>query len=703
MDDGLDELLKEDSDSSDFIDLTAFGVCQKIYEQDPSVRKVTAASFGDDEFDWEEAGKSIGSSRYVKKLELILFERGMPAGIIPFCKGLSSNRSIERIYLFLDCHPSVATDLFDLMRPFFSENDKLVAFGLEYTDQLVALMELLRLSTSLNQVALYKRSSSIHPDERNLLRALISEIHLHRLFLTGNLIAENARGIKMALANPRCELKSLSLANIGGDLDNLSLIAKGLDNNSSIQHVAYSGKNPELLLQINSWNYNLTRLDLSPRHYIDNTPIFDQNLARSLRSFCALKTLDLSRCNFKTSALLSEVIKTVLRPLMRLEELILTDCSGLDDNTLLVLRSRLASGASSLKKLQMGHSHSITSEAWKCFFSHLRNCTMQLEHVGFRGNYAINDEVLAEFVRLLGRDSKLKSFDLIDCGFSQCGWDLLTSALRGTAIESLQCMGYYVGDIDVPLELRRLIGNGSLKEIALGSISWQVAKTVLSLTKMSSCSLRGLSFWCGVCTEQELMMVISSWVEMLDTDSTLETWHIDFQFPYRIWTKGIWTHFSRLLCNDNSIDATHQSNHTLSSLDFHFFHSGEDAEEELHYTGAVDMPTELHSLLQMNLNPDKAAVARRKVINAHFPGLSGTQKLLELDFGSHILPQLFSWIGRERTELSMMYSFIGSMPSLFKHIVSPSRKRMKLEDEGPFVERKRICSPATDESLRKGL
>jgi hypothetical protein len=174
---------------------------------------------------------------------------------------------------------------------------------------------------------------------------------------------------------------------------------------------------------------------------------------------------------------------------------------------------------------------------------------------------------------------------------------------------------------------------------------------------------------------------------MLKSNTTLQEWHIDFNFEDRICTFPLWQKFFDLLCNEDTIDATYNSNHTFSHIDFHFHirayqEDDEDDEEgEEYFTADDDMPLELQFLLQMNRNPNKAAVARRKIINVHFDLESSTQKLHGLNLVLEGMPHLLSWLGKESSELALMYDFVRSTPSLFEQGCTsavPGRKRMKL-------------------------
>jgi hypothetical protein len=152
--------------------------------------------------------------------------------------------------------------------------------------------------------------------------------------------------------------------------------------------------------------------------------------------------------------------------------------------------------------------------------------------------------------------------------------------------------------------------------------------------------------------------------------------------------------FSSILCNrdSDSIEETYHSNHTLSRLDFDSVIRGggfdsdseEEDDESFCYSADDEMPFDLYSLLHLNRNPNKAAVARRKVINVRFSEAPSAMKLVDLNLELSVLPQFLSWIGKEkeRQDLSLIFGFMVRTPALLEGATAaptlPDRKRMKM-------------------------
>lgn len=216
-----------------------------------------------------------------------------------------------------------------------------------------------------------------------------------------------------------------------------------------------------------------------------------------------------------------------------------------------------------------------------------------------------------------------------------------------------------------------------------------LSRDVLESLNSPSCRLGSLSFWCEFGSQETLIRAINEWIGLLMNNSTLKRWHIEFQFQENYRTEFVWGEFSSILCNrdSDSIEETYNSNHILSRLDFNFYsYSGED-DEPIVYSAEDVMPLERYSLLHLNRNPDKAVIARRKVINVHFSGASSAMKLVDLNLEFSVLSQLLSWIGKEKEmhDLSLMFGFMVRMPALLKGATaaptSPDKKRMKMTNK----------------------
>jgi hypothetical protein len=104
----------------------------------------------------------------------------------------------------------------------------------------------------------------------------------------------------------------------------------------------------------------------------------------------------------------------------------------------------------------------------------------------------------------------------------------------------------------------------------------------------------------------------------------------------------MWPSFSRILCDKSSIDATYNSNHVLESLLINPINPRKE------------MPMEIYSLLHLNANPKKHAVARQKIIRYH--------TFNNVGFVPSSLPTVLAWVGNEGT-LSQLYGIVRNAPN----------------------------------------
>ena len=79
------------------------------------------------------------------------------------------------------------------------------------------------------------------------------------------------------------------------------------------------------------------------------------------------------------------------------------------------------------------------------------------------------------------------------------------------------------------------------------------------------------------------------------------------------------------------------------------------------------IPSDIAQLLEMNKTEDKAKVARQKIIKYHFFG-EGKDIHVFSRMPSTTLPIAIEWIGRNRTEFTLMYEVVRVIPALFERL-----------------------------------
>ncbi len=124
------------------------------------------------------------------------------------------------------------------------------------------------------------------------------------------------------------------------------------------------------------------------------------------------------------------------------------------------------------------------------------------------------------------------------------------------------------------------------------------------------------------------------------------------------------TGFSRGLCNDWSIKTTHSSNHTFHAIVGHDGDTYDDC-----------FPEEILTLLLMNRNgKNKSEVARQEILKCHFCA-ENVHEFICMSLTS--MPFAIEWIGRNNTELSLMYNVVRELPTLFDLHQAPLTKKLR--------------------------
>jgi len=689
------------------VDLTKHGVLSKLEGQDPGITSIVL-SFSRSphqvgQLDFVAAGKAISNSRCVKKLticsQMSLFGDAK-TDILSFCREIASNTSIEWLDLSLDytnydflqtLFPNRNTStndtynetLFEALVPFFENNTHLSKFSLKYMGSISIVANLtaaMRASTTLKDICIEKFiGKEITTAEEELIHCILCYHNLSRLSFNGNLHERGCQDLRNMLIHPECQLKYLEL---GQHLVNPSVIASGLAQNKSVEHIVHDGKDC-IIDSLPTLNHTLQKLDLSQSHHhtsgrgdSDNV---DTNLATALASLCALRSLKLDNRTVMTDTL-NAIISAIITPTSELDELSLANCPcheyidgtlwGLRNSTLQVLETCMAKNKS-LKSLNLRGANAITSDDWSTFFKNLQKSNLCLETIDLcnNPNNICNEELLLEFIDFAKSCHSLKKFDLNE---SISDWEMLCGAIHQTSIEELRVVSYKALYNGFPTALRDLLVNGNLKKLVLGSsittTSLESYRSVLSVLDSPRCCLEELSFACDFDNQEQMVSIMTDWTRTLSTNATLKKLNVNCHVVEGYSIGGIWKHFTNVLCNQDSIDSTLDSNHTLQWLSIDFIVYGNDDnldEEDDDDDEGDEMPLEISSFLKINRNTDKAAISRRKVIMTHFSGSSdeNTQKLIDFNFGLKQMPQLVHWIGKEQMDLTLMYDCIRSMSS----------------------------------------
>jgi hypothetical protein len=710
----------------DYFNLNTDCDSRLVLNRDPTITSICVKSnyFNNEdvtnEICWGAAGRSIGKSHYVKVLKLYL-ESFDHVGLLAFCRGMAVNRSIQRLDLELpgvveptDVATCESEIFFKEMRPFFEDNTNLVCVDIRYGENIwmtLSMKQAFCASKSLKELSIKSnrlRDRELSTMEEKLLCELFNHAPYLKISMTTRTIGKSSSlAIKSMLADPTCQLNSLSLTKYvledstilnKDEKEIISNIGCGLNKNSSIEHLRYQGKLPQLLLSFTSMNTTLKKLELS--HYgteYRQTSHF-YLLPVALKQCCALKCFSLHHYTIDHNTVNS--IIGALFESSELEELNL-QCR-LNNESLGILSELMREKP--LKSLHLPNKYresfdfyGTTINGWTVFLDRLKEVGSSLASIDLSRRNLIGIHSTGNALKqFLDNNRKMTSLNLSGED-SPNGWISLLRVLHRTSITKLRGIRC-PDDGDLPENFYQMIANGSLQEVWFDRFNSGVSRSIFSCLESPQTNLKSFRAHFHGCTirdQQELMQTMSHWASALTNNATLRNLGVTFNLASECSPDEMWQVYSNVICNRHTINSTYCSNHTIETLELKFFanngeQNGSDEDDDFDEEDGFDhtkweMPYELYFLLQMNQSTNKVAVARRKIIWAHFSRLSGTHRLRDLNIIGSAMPKLLSWIGKESTELSMMYNFLLSTPSLFEEPLatpaSPDRKRMRNELE----------------------
>ena len=277
--------------------------------------------------------------------------------------------------------------------------------------------------------------------------------------------------------------------------------------------------------------------------------------------------------------------------------------------------------------------------------------TSRLRILKLFNNNDITDAVMLPLVESLANNTILEELILNQCeSVTTIGWSALSRVLGNprSVLKNLSLWGTSINDDAITAFANSLIDNGTLEELDLSQCNsvtpngWRALSRVLG--SPHSC-LGKLEVSYNSINDD----IVSAYTNELSENEDSQLWSLALTDVDLI-TNAIWDPITNLLCNTSSIDATWSSNHTLCELG-DFLNDDE-----------VNMPEEVHDLLEMNEDEDKKQVARRKVIKYHFSGDFFVNDIIGIDH--KLLPRKISWFGRDSLGLSVVYKIVRTLPEL---------------------------------------
>ena len=285
-----------------------------------------------------------------------------------------------------------------------------------------------------------------------------------------------------------------------------------------------------------------------------------------------------------------------------------------------------------LIELSLSSNHQVTTASWRTIFKVFLHPTCTLKRLSLQFNHFDDEEVIC-LGNALAVNRTLKYLDLgFNADITSRGWQGFAKCLRNCdwALEELDFSNCWIDDDGAAAIVNALVGNLSIKKLILDNVS-QITSAGWKLI---------------------FIVLLNNVPTLEDLVTTIEQ---EDDPDYIDWMTNMdWTIISRALCDDSNINATYTSNHSFHTI------RGTDCDmiDEL-------LPEEILSQLLMNRNEkNKTKVARQKILKQHFSeGNTNIHKFHRMQLTS--LPFALEWIGRDKCELSLMYSVVRELPTLF--------------------------------------
>ena len=360
----------------------------------------------------------------------------------------------------------------------------------------------------------------------------------------------------------------------------------------------------------------------------------------------------------------------------------------LDTENLTVLASVVAKSRT-IKKIKLQRKSSartIKSSAWVALSKCLTSLSSSLEVLDLESN-GIDGDGANAVAQSLPTLTELKSLSLTGATIypDTTGWRGFFGGLpnlRSLQALELECSNFVDDEAVGSMEAALANAPPSLKELGLSTIlareRWESIANALSRSRLEE-------LWISAdfqIDNDQRDDVVAAFASALARNTSLKELRITLfehdgedlvNILFFITDEGC-AALANLLCNKTSIETIHGSNHTLEKCK-------SLSEEHLQNNDC------LAACLQLNGNANKAEVARRKIISFHFS--DGEDNIQDLhDFQLTMMPHALAWMGRDDADLSLMYRFVQSAPSLFqlkgKSNVGWKRKRGSGGEEGVF-------------------
>ena len=589
---------------------------ERLSANDPDVAGLTISDTDDfmdldmtDETDQQYKlaviGRAISKNTHLRELAINRHRHGLKC----FFNLLARNRSIEHLTINMVKPADADVDIISILAPFFEHNTNLRCLEIMHTDISCHTSTIITtLSKSgANRLERLCLEGAYFGDERaaNLINGLSFMPGLHNLIdldLGWNRIQrQGLMALSSLLTNSECRIHLLGLSHNQLDIESICSLIKGLVGNKYLKTLHI----PNCELDSTGWIIFMAFLS-SPSCPLENIEIHDENIN--------------------------------------------DQCAATLGNSLAVNEI--------LKSLQIFCRH-ITPTGWRHFLKFLKAPTTSL--VDLKLHFPdINDEVGIYMFSALANNTSLKRLTLsLDDDITSTGWVECFRQLIGSksALEELFICSDSMDDegaamlVDVISKHMSTFTNIFVpSNYSVTAEGWRLFAEVLHPSSSSKLTHMRIGNN-NEDQDEESDKFITDDVALdlfdaLANNTCLQELDID---QVTVSSRSL-DALARVLCDKTTIANTWQSNHTLTEFKCGYW---------------VEFPTELATLLKLNMGKDKAEVARKKIL---------MYSVLDEEAVCHVfapmtttvLPTAIEWIGRDRLGFSAMYYLVQNIPSLIE-------------------------------------
>lgn len=348
----------------------------------------------------------------------------------------------------------------------------------------------------------------------------------------------------------------------------------------------------------------------------------------AVRFFCSLNPnclLELEMYNIDIPPMAHSALANLLKnPSSQIHNLVLygTSLGGDPIGSL----SNAIDGNNTLRSLNLGKvCHDVSLRGWNALSNIISHPKCSIERLSL-GENAIDDAIASVLGSALSTNESVKYLDLTgNPNITSVGWKHICRCWRN--LEEVDLCGCTIDDNDFKAILSALADSDNVSLRNLGLLANPISSTGLiafihALRRCKNLALERL--------------------DLRGSDHILVN-----ELP-----RGDSLVFTRTLCDWTSIDGIYYSNHVFHSLFLDQMNPFCREWRVIHYS------------LALNKNPNKAQVARQKIMMIYFTGEDG-EIFIFAEMHENVLPTALEWIGRDEIGFSLMYDVVRSLPTLF--------------------------------------